>query len=446
MMLRHLVVSGAFAIAALVFASSAGAGSLSSSPFAPAIDNADIAMLNTVGAFDPANTGCCGDGNGGHIWSNRPVQGQTFTTGGSGPYFLNAVTLQNEENTFNPNTATFTVNVGTVVGNVLTPVASESASGVSYIPGDFITMTFDNAIALADNTTYGFDWGTSGGGFTTFNNDDSNLAGGEGYSSGTGSIPDNNNLLFRGIDRVFHADISGTAPPPPPPPPVEPFAAGSIGVNFTGRVGGDGTPDELRVASGASAGQAAGAPGTTTDWNDMTANVNTGSDTASNAAGQEVTVEWTATGTWSTTATGNRIVANEDPSGDMMDGHIEATGTGETTATVSGLADNFSSYDVYVYMGDDAGNRNGEVRFNGGGPINFTSKVFDGTFTEGTDYMLFQDITGDSFTVSVEPQNDDGANRTGIRGIEIHGVPEPSAMMLALIGLLLSVGGIRRRR
>ncbi len=420
-------------VALTVFSTSAFAGNITVSNVTPVIDSADIANLNPAGQFDPG-------GDLGHIWSNRPVHGQSFVTPDVSGLFLNSVTLQNEENTINNNAATFTVRVGGIAGNIFLPLVTETSNNpINYVPNDYITFNFDNPIPLAANTSYAFDWATNGAGFTTWANDNANYADGQGFSSGTGGTPDDNNLTLHNHDRIFHVDITAPAVP-------EPREAGSIGINFTGRINGDATPDQLRVASGASAGLPAGAPGTTTAWNDLTANVNTGSGVVSADNGATATVEWGATGTWSTTATGNRIVADEDPSADMMDGHIEATGNGQTFATVSGLADNYDSYDVYVYVGDDAGNRNGEISFNGGPIQNFTSKIFDGTFTEGIDYFLFSNVTGDSFTVSVEPQNDNGANRTGIRGIEIIGhvnvIPEPlSAALLGIASLTL----IRRR-
>ena len=84
---------------------------VTASAIAPTIDGADIAMLDAIGQFDPG-------GDEGHVWSNRPIQGQTFTTGANPTgYNLNSVTLQNEENSFGNNTGGFTVRVGTVVGN-----------------------------------------------------------------------------------------------------------------------------------------------------------------------------------------------------------------------------------------------------------------------------------------------------------------------------------------
>lgn len=149
---------------------------------------------------------------------------------------------------------------------------------------------------------------------------------------------------------------------------------------------------------------------------------------------------WTGTGSWGRTSIGG-------PDGDMMAGHIEATNDGSTSVTVEGLADNYSQYDVYVYVGDDAGGRLGEIRLNGGAAQTFTSKLFDGTYTEGTDYFVFHNVTGDAFTVSVEPVGDLAANRTGIRGVQVVGVPEPSSIVLAGLAICgLAVITRRKRR
>jgi len=187
----------------------ASAGTLTASATTPTVDGADIAQLNVVGHTDPG-------GDPGHIWSNRPNQGQTFTTGGNGPgYLLNSVALRNEENTVNNNTATFTVRIGTVSGTTFTPVATETSNvAVSYVPDDFMTFAFDTPVALSPNTLYAFDWATTGSGFTTWNNVNTEYAGGEGFSSGANGAPDDANLIFRGIDREFHIDMAAQIPEP----------------------------------------------------------------------------------------------------------------------------------------------------------------------------------------------------------------------------------------
>jgi hypothetical protein len=192
-------------------ACNATAGVITISPTTPTVDDADIAMLNSVGQFDPG-------GNDGHIWSNRPVQGQTFTTGSnSSGYTLNSITLQNEENTVNNNTATFTARIGTISGTTFSLVASETSNNsISYVPDDYITFVFDTPVQLDPDTVYGFDWATSGSGFTTWANANSNYLGGEGFSSGSNGTPNDASLQFRGIDRIFHVDLATNLAVPEP--------------------------------------------------------------------------------------------------------------------------------------------------------------------------------------------------------------------------------------
>jgi len=186
----------------------AEAAVLAKSSTAPTVDLFDLAQL--TGAADIG-------GDEGHIWSNRPVQGQTFTTlGNPDGYFLNAITLKNFNNTTTG--GAFTVRVGTVSGTSFTPVASETTqSGLSYVPGDYLTATFASPVPLAPNTVYGFDWGVSGSGFVTTNNLDSSsnvYAGGTAYSSGANSVPNDAILLLRAGDRVFHLDMTRPMPRP----------------------------------------------------------------------------------------------------------------------------------------------------------------------------------------------------------------------------------------
>ena len=189
---------------------SAEAGIITPSATAPAIDGADIANLANpgpgAGAFDPG-------GNEGHIWSNRPIQGQTFTTlGNSSGYWLSSVTLQDEENNVTNNASPFTVRIGTISGNTFSEIASENSTNtVTYHVNDYMTFAFDTPVALSPNTVYGFEWDASGSGFVTSNNADTNYADGTGYSNGGGGVP-NDNLTFRNIDRVFHVDLEAAGP------------------------------------------------------------------------------------------------------------------------------------------------------------------------------------------------------------------------------------------
>jgi hypothetical protein len=194
------------ALAAFAFScSTAQADLITISAAAPVPDADDISMLNATGQYDIG-------GDQGHLWSNRPAQGQTFTTGANaGGYLLNAVTLQNLNNTV-ATSPTFTLRVGSVSGTSFAGIASATGVAPAYVPLDFITFNLDAAIPLLANTEYGFDWGSNGSGFVTVNNEDSNYLGGSAYSSGLDSIGDATIIPHSGAgagtgDRIFHLDI-----------------------------------------------------------------------------------------------------------------------------------------------------------------------------------------------------------------------------------------------
>lgn len=225
-------------------------------------------------------------------------------------------------------------------------------------------------------------------------------------------------------------------------------SADTISVNFAARSAPNLAPGNfLRVESGESSSGVAGTNGNDV-WNDVLNAI--GTQSVNGNAGEVAGIDWltgSADQIWSQTGTGTRTVAREDPSGDMMDGHFEGATPTQLSITMSGLADDFSAYDVYLYVGDDWGGRVGSFSINGGPALSFTSQKFTGTFTEVTspgqagNYIRFAGITGDSFTIV--GGGNDGANRTGVRAIEVVAVPEPTSLaLLGLGGLML----MRRRR
>ena len=200
------------AVAAFILSStSVNADLITISATAPTPDGDDISMLNAVGQYDIG-------GNQGHIWFNRPVQGQSFTTGSNpGGYLLNAVTLQNLNNTI-ATSPTFTLRVGTISGTAFTSFGGATGVPASYVPLDFLTFNLDSSIPLSPNTLYGFDWGSNAQGFVTVNNADSNYPGGSAFSSGSGGVGNTAITLHEGAapnhgDRIFHLAIS-TIPEP----------------------------------------------------------------------------------------------------------------------------------------------------------------------------------------------------------------------------------------
>jgi len=188
-------------LAIVAMCGTARAATFTASSSTPAINNADIAQL--IGTTDPG-------GNLGHVWNNRPIHGQTFTTGNSALGFsLDAVTLKNLS--INTTTGNWTVRVGTVSGNTFTPAFTESAPGGTIAAGDYLTWTLDTPVTLSANTTYAFDVDTSGSGFISANNAGDAFAGGTAFSSGGNGTPDDANLTLHNFDRVFHVNLRDNA-------------------------------------------------------------------------------------------------------------------------------------------------------------------------------------------------------------------------------------------
>jgi len=208
---------------AMITASQAATVTVSAT--APTVDGADIA--NDNGAADAG-------GNQGHIWDNRPHQGQSFLTGPNvAGYTLNAVTLKNRNNSVTSD-PTFNVVVGTLTTDGSPEVLAQIGSTETGVAPDYntttksyITFTFDTALTLSANTTYGFLWGSNGQGFVTANNlDDNTYGGGTAISSGDNNVPVLNNVLLRNVDRVFHVDM--TAIPEPTTMLLITFAGGLV--------------------------------------------------------------------------------------------------------------------------------------------------------------------------------------------------------------------------
>ena len=186
--------------------SSVMAATVTVSTTAPTVNGADIA--NLTGTSD-ANA----NGDHGHLWNNRPHQGQSFTTGSNvGGYQINSVTLRS----LSTNSGSqFNVVVGTLSGSTLTQIGTtEFATPPSYSNGQYITFTFDTPLTLAANTTHAFLWGSAGAGFITSNNTDGTVyTGGTAISSGDNNVPDLNNVITRSVDRTFHVDLVAVPEP-----------------------------------------------------------------------------------------------------------------------------------------------------------------------------------------------------------------------------------------
>ena len=164
--------------------SAANAATITGSSTAPTIDGADIASL--TGGYDVDN------GDQGHLWSNRPSMGQSFTTGSNaGGYQLDAVTMRSRSG---DSGSTYDVLIGTMSGTAFTQVGSTETTDSSNFGGyDYVTITLGTPLTLSANSTYGFLWKANGpGGFVIDNTavNDSPYAGGEDDKSRVQAVCD----------------------------------------------------------------------------------------------------------------------------------------------------------------------------------------------------------------------------------------------------------------
>lgn len=193
-------------------------------------------------------------------------------------------------------------------------------------------------------------------------------------------------------------------------------------VNFTGR--GPAAEEDLKINEGSSIGQTAGVNGATT-WNDVLAsggNPNGTDVPITGDAGQTATISFQASGSW-----GNNL--GSDANNSLMNGfimsndHASNYASNRYTFTVSGLADDFpSGYDIYLYVGAEAGKDGDEgtlqLSQDGGDVLQsrpYKATVFDGSsfpLVKGAGFatgnlIIFSGIFGDSATVSFDHEGGD---------------------------------------
>jgi len=198
---------------------------------APTPGTNDIA--NLTGATTEMDNVNHGDHDAIYIADDRPVPGQTFTTGtNSAGYQLRAVTLREVKHyTFAlvPDLK-YTLRVTKPSENTLEVIKTETAEAVATALGNFpsigdgaemgrgsgafITLTLDRPVTLHPNTTYGFDVG--GGSVRHYWQTDGTVAnayaGGEAYSSGAAGVGSNTRTARTG-DHVFVATLTPASAP-----------------------------------------------------------------------------------------------------------------------------------------------------------------------------------------------------------------------------------------
>ena len=186
-------------------------------------------------------------------------------------------------------------------------------------------------------------------------------------------------------------------------------------------------------------------------------------------AATSATMDYNSPGTWSVTHSGSGDQADRD----MMNGYLDMGGDGfgqSITVTFANIP--YALYDVYVYHSSSGGpNRSMSVTANGTTTVytrNLSpADVFDGFVLDqhatlvdsnasatGGNYVKFSGLTGSSLTIVTTGigsadggyPGSDNTRRGPIQGIQITAVPEPSAVLLGVLGLFAAVGVFGRRR
>jgi hypothetical protein len=415
---------------------SAQAGIVYSTAGAPVLDGTDISQL--VGTTDPG-------GDLGHIWGNRPHQGQSFTTGSNaGGYTVSAASLRNLSTALT--TGTWTVRLGTLSGSTFTPMFSDTFSGVGIAANDYVTWRFA-PVNLNPNTQYAFDVYTPGSGFISANAaDDVAYAGGSATSNGSAGTPNDGAVINRAFDRVFHVDLSlGMAPI------VSGSSDGKISINFNGR--------NTTAVTGAAGAVSLG------NWNNIGGNNqdltgtfglidSSGANTDANLL-MRVSNDWRTNGT--TTPAGNA---------ELMDGYLDNLSNAITQMRIQDLDASFTTYgyNVYVYYDTDSdgvfsitatdNNANSATGWAyeqlGGFPLSGPGGLIESTASdsaaanaaydnaETSNYVKLAGLDGSSFDLAFANGSSAGDNRPRINGFQIvANIPEPGSFVLMSSGLIL---------
>jgi len=222
--------------------SQAATASWSSSSAPPPVNGADIASF--VGSNNDGGNIYGGNDDGTFLTSNRPGQGQEFTTGSdTNGYYLNAFTLRHV--TYNSPVSMdsgwppydgshFEIKIGTISGGSFSATAVEVTADLagddpdspgyqnnSGPKGSYLTLTLDTPVYLYPNTTYAVSVWLDGGAYMEVNGNgttSANYTGGEAFSELGGTV------YARTGDRVFHCDMIVSPDGPPPPPEVAQYA------------------------------------------------------------------------------------------------------------------------------------------------------------------------------------------------------------------------------
>jgi hypothetical protein len=207
-------------------------------------------------------------------------------------------------------------------------------------------------------------------------------------------------------------------------------AAPIVGINFVGK--------ESSSGSAMAATETAGLE-PQSHWNNASSGCSTEPLALVDSLGQATGL----TATWRGSGTYNAAIANTPGSLRLMRGCITQLGTDPATVTVSDLSAAFpAGCNVIVYF-DGANGLSTWVADYTIGTTTLTGRdlagaTFSGTFVRDTgaggNYLCFENVQGNTFTLSALPRAD-GVSAAAINAIQITHAPEPATVGLVAAGL-----------
>jgi hypothetical protein len=135
----------------------------------------------------------------------------------------------------------------------------------------------------------------------------------------------------------------------------------------------------------------------------------------------------------------NNGTANDDYY--MMNGYYKFEDTDNATINLGAAFLSDGNYNVTIYGTVKVARDTAYTIASVSKTITNTGAAFDGTFTEGTNYVTFSNLSASSFSITGNQSPDDFS---AINGIVITSVPEPSTTALLGLGGLALI--LRRRK
>ena len=170
---------------------------------APLFDGDDITQLltGTQATNNLDYGGDMGPDNANYIASDRPAQGQTFTTAVAGR--ITSVTIKTTTGGADTPSA-LTLRINTAAGSTLSEIRKEAAAFpiAGLVGNDYVTFTLATPLLISAGT-YGFDFVVPTGYFQVDGAPNSSYAGGISYSSGAKNGVGTTTADFRDTDRTF---------------------------------------------------------------------------------------------------------------------------------------------------------------------------------------------------------------------------------------------------